>query len=308
MAIDATTSGWAQRMSRMRGTAAAAALALVLVACHRGENQVSGESMVKVDHYTIVGEVLDISKERGRLIVRHEAIPGYMPAMTMEFAVSPGDLENARKGTRISATMIPSDTGDFRLEKIWPAGMPAQTVESKADVLADETKRLGRSAYREIGEDVPEFALFRQDGEVVSSARFRGKQVMLNFIFTRCPVATMCPAAVSRFQQVQQKARAEGVTNLELVSISLDPTFDTPGVLRDYVSTRMIDTSNYSFLTGPEKAIRALLAQFGVLAEFQGELLNHTLATLLIDEKGRIAWRVDGSSWSVDEFVTRMKR
>ena len=71
---------------------------------------------------------------------------------------------------------------------------------------------------------------------------------------------------------------------------------------------RGVDTSNFSFLTGPESAIRDLLTQFGVIAEFKGNLLNHTLATLLIDEDGKIIHRADGSTWEPAEFVGKMKR
>jgi protein SCO1/2 len=116
----------------------------------------------------------------------------------------------------------------------------------------------------------------------------------------------MCPAATLRMVAVQQQARAAGVKNLELISITLDPSNDTPGVLRDYAVGRGIDTSNFSFLTGPEPAIRDLLRQFGVIADFQDGLLRHTLATLLIDEQGRIIHRADGSEWLVDEFVEKM--
>ena len=164
----------------------------------------------------------------------------------------------------------------------------------------------GSAAYREVGEKIPDFALYDQDGRVVSAGRFRGRQIMLNFIYSRCPVATMCPAATLRMMAVQKAARAAGVKNLELISITLDPANDTPGVLRDYAVGRAIDTSNFSFLTGPEPAIRDLLRQFGVIAEFQDGLLKHTLATLLIDEQGRIIHRADGSEWLVDEFVEKM--
>jgi len=250
-----------------------------------------------------------VSTERGRLVVKHEAIPGYMPAMTMEFIVSAGDLANAIEGQRITAEMISTESGDFTLEKIWPADpTKASTIAAGTAALVQDTTIRGRNAYREVGEAVPDFALYDQKGEVVKAERFRGRQMLINFVFTRCPVATMCPAAVSRFQQVQGKAREAGVANLELVSISLDPTFDTPGVLKEYATSRGVDTSNYSFLTGPDAAIKALLAQFGVLAELKGDLLNHTLATILVDENGRIAWRADGSVWSVDEFVGKMKR
>jgi protein SCO1/2 len=131
---------------------------------------------------------------------------------------------------------------------------------------------------------------------------------MLNFIYSRCPVANMCPLSTSKMMETQRLARREGIPNIEFVSITLDPAHDTPGVLRDYADQRGIDTANFSFLTGPEPAIRDLLAQFGVIAQFKGDILDHTLATLLIDEKGRIAWRADGSQWQPAEFVARMHR
>ncbi len=92
------------------------------------------------------------------------------------------------------------------------------------------------------------------------------------------------------------------------MSITLDPERDTPGTLLDYAREHGIDTANFSLLTGPPSAIRDLLAQFGVIAEFQGDLLRHTLATLLIDARGRIVWRADGSLWEPKDFVSRMRK
>ena len=118
----------------------------------------------------------------------------------------------------------------------------------------------------------------------------------------------MCPAATERMMEVQRKARAAGITDLQLISITFDPEHDTPGVLQEYARARGIDTGNFSFLTGPEAAIRDLLTQFGVIAEFQDGLFRHTLATLLIDAQGRIIHRADGSEWTADEFVERMRK
>ncbi len=259
--------------------------------------------------YPLTGEILAVDATAKTLRVRHDEIVGFMPAMAMDFDVSAGDLAIAKPGRRIKAELVATGSGDFKLERIWPVD-PAEIapVETAARALEQETVIRGNRAYREVGENAPDFVLFDQEGRVVKSERFRGRQVMLNFIFTRCKVAKMCPAAVARFQQVQQLAREAGVANLELVSISLDPTYDTPGVLKEYALVRSINTTNYSFLTGPEAAIRSLLAQFGVLKEFRGNILNHTATTLLIDENGRIIHRADGSSWDVQEFVQNIKK
>jgi protein SCO1/2 len=160
-----------------------------------------------------------------------------------------------------------------------------------------------------VGEDLPSFALYDQTGEVVDISRYRGKYILLNFIYTRCPIATMCPAAVNLMEAVQHDVREAGRSEeLELISITFDPEYDTPGVLREYAEIRGIDTSNYSFMTGPETAIKDLLRQFGVLAQVQGPLIQHTLATLLIDPQGRIIDRADGSQWDVVQFARKILR
>jgi protein SCO1/2 len=232
-----------------------------------------------------------------------------MPAMTMEFIVTAGDIALAKPGQHIRAEMIPSKDGDFRLEKIWPDdAAAAAAVAASARALREDTHNRGKAAYREIGEAIPNFTLYDQEGRVVPSGRFTGKQIMLNFIFTRCPVATMCPASTAKMMMTQKLARDAKVPDIEFVSITLDPAYDTPGVLKDYALARGIDTANFSFLTGPETAIKDLLAQFGVIAEFEGDLIKHTLATLLIAENGKIIHRADGSAWEAADFVAKMKK
>ena len=263
----------------------------------------------KEERYPLTGEILRVDAAKRVLIVQHDEIKGYMPAMTMEFNVSAGDAALAKPGQKIRAEMVSPPNGELRLEKIWPADKAtADTVAAVALQLRQDTHTRGKGAYREIGETVPDFALYDQSGRVVQSSRFRGKQIMINFIFTRCPIATMCPAATIKMINVQRLAREAAVPNLELISITLDPTFDTPGVLKEYADVRGIDTKNFSFLTGPATAIKDLLTQFGVIAEFEGDLIKHTLTTLLIDANGKIAHRADGSMWEPAEFVAKMKR
>jgi protein SCO1/2 len=258
--------------------------------------------------YPLRGEIIAVNRQQKTLTISHEAIPGLMPAMTMEFSVGDGDVGTAKAGSHIRGELV-RHGDDFHLERIWPDDrVSVASVAAATNALRQDTAVRGAAVYREVGEKIPEFALYDQDGQVVSASRFRGRQIMLNFIYTRCPVATMCPAATLRMMAVQEAARTAGVKNLELISITLDPANDTPGALREYAAARGIDTGNFSFLTGPEPAIRDLLAQFGVIAEFRDGLVRHTLATLLIDEQGRIIHRADGSEWLVDEFVEKMRK
>ena len=302
----------------MKTNALAAAAALVLLCafgCARSGSDAQGAAKsdpaaggLAEGHYLLTGEVVSVDREHQTVRVNHEEIKGFMPAMMMDFSVSEGDAAQAKPGQRIRAELIPDKKNGFRLEKIWPDDkVSAETVAAGARQLREDTHNRGKAAYREVGETVPDFALYDQSGRVVQSARFRGKQIMINFIFTRCPDATKCPAATAKMMAVQKLAREAGVANLEIISITLDAAFDTPGVLHDYAVTRGIDPSNFSFLTGPENAIKDLLTQFGVIAEFRGVLLVHTLTTLLVNENGKIVHRADGSVWEPQDFVAKMR-
>jgi protein SCO1/2 len=283
---------------------------LLALGCGRaGDGSVAAAPAADERHYPLTGEVLSADPAKRILVVRHNAVAGYMPAMTMEFAVSRGDAAVAHPGERIRADLIVDKAGNVRLESIWPDDkVSLDSIDAGARMLHQDTFEKGREAFRDLGDTVPSFVLFDQSGRVVDSARFRGRQVMMNFIYSRCPVANMCPLSTAKMIETQKLARQAGIADIEFVSITLDPVHDTPGVLKDYADARGIDTGNFSFLTGPEPAIRDLLTQFGVIAEFRGDILDHTLATLLIDQKGRIVWRADGSQWQPAEFVSRMRK
>jgi len=292
---------------------AVVSLSLVFSACKPAASSSKPDEaaapVAKDKRHPLTGEIIKADPERLTLLVKHDAIPGFMAAMTMEFSATAGDVANAREGQRIRAEVVEREDGEFALEKIWPVDPVADAkIATAGGALRQDTSIRGRRAYREVGENLPDFALYDQTGQVVSPARFRGKQIMLNFIYTRCQVATMCPLATANMTVAQRKAKEAGVTDIEFISITLDPEYDTPGVLLTYAKQRGIDTTNFSFLTGPEGAIKDLLTQFGVLAEFEGSILKHTVSTLLIDAQGKIVWRTDGSQWSPDEFVQKMKK
>jgi protein SCO1/2 len=286
---------------------AVTALLLLPCGCSRPEPKTTANAAPSAFH-DIRGEIVSIDRARGVLLIHHEEIPDYMPAMTMEFTAPGVDLATLHEGQHLSARMGKPVDGvfpltEFRLRET----ADDQAVAAAALALRQDTHTRGKDAYREVGEAAPSFTLYNQDGRATSFAHFRGKRVVLNFIFTRCPIATMCPASTAKMMALQAAAKKAGVKNFELVSISFDSAYDTPPVLKAYAAARGIDTSNFSFLTGPENAIRDLLEQFGVIAEPSESVFKHSLATLLIDETGKIAHRGDGSQWSPDDFLQRLR-
>jgi protein SCO1/2 len=279
-------------------------VALLAAGCSRPAEKDPGPAAAS---YAIRGEIVGLDHARRVLLIHHEEIPGYMPAMTMEFSAAGVDLTKLREGQRLAARMGAPVDGVFPLTEFRLLDSPDdRAVAAAALALRQDTHTRGKHTYREVGETAPTFTLYNQDGKATAFDHFRGKRVVLNFIFTRCPVATMCPAATAKMMALQAAAKNAGIGDLELVSISFDSAYDTPPVLKAYAEARGIDTSNFSFLTGPENAIRDLLAQFGVIAEPGENVFKHTLATLLIGPNGKILHRVDGSAWAPEDFLKRL--
>ncbi|MCZ6672965.1 MAG: SCO family protein [Verrucomicrobia bacterium] len=258
--------------------------------------------------YWLTGEILSKSEERQTLLVRHDEITGFMPAMTMEFKVSRGDFIIAKPDMTIRAILFKDEEG-FRLKNIWPNQKEQSRILQKATrILKKDTEKRGFRVYRDIGEKLPQFALYNQNAELVYPDMFRGKQIVINFIFTRCPDANMCPLSTTKMMQLQAKAAQAGITNLQLISVTLDPEYDTPGVLNEFASIRGIDTSNFSFLTGPESLLKNLFRQLGISLFTEDNLIRHSLNTLLIDESGQIVHIQEGSTWDPDDLFNRLHR
>jgi protein SCO1/2 len=157
---------------------------------------------------------------------------------------------------------------------------------------------------------MPRFSLTDQNGERISLNTFRGQPFVLTFVFTRCPVPNFCPRMSNNFEE-RQKTIKQGRGTLgktRLLSITLDPDYDTPEVLSDYAAFHHADRQIWTFATGQEREIDALTRAFSVYRQTEGGTISHGLATALIDKNGKIdkIWR--GNSWTPTEVIEEIER
>lgn len=152
---------------------------------------------------------------------------------------------------------------------------------------------------------MPLFSLTNQNGERISLNTLRGQLFVLTFVFTRCPLPNFCPLMSNNFKKLQTaiKGSSDALGNTRLLSITLDPGFDTPEVLKMYAGYHHADPQIWSFATGDEKEIDALTRAFSVYRQTEGGTISHGLATALIDKDGKIAklWR--GNGWKPAEVI-----
>jgi len=223
--------------------------------------------------------------------------------------VGVGDLGIGWAGRRVRGELVESD-GRLRLERVFPAD-PVELRE-EAEVAASlrrDTVERGRLVARTTGDDAPIFLLWDQDGGVVRSSDLRGKPYVVNFIFTRCKAAEMCPASTASMVALGKALREAGLGDkVRLVSVSFDPAHDSPGVLRAYAQSWGADPAQHRFLTGQREMIRDLMRQQGILTMQTDGTIVHNAATVVVSAQGRIVARKEGPRFLPEDFLPLLTR
>ena len=156
---------------------------------------------------------------------------------------------------------------------------------------------------------MPQFRLTNQNSEPISLDTFRGRPFVLTFVFTRCPLPNFCPRMSNNFEELQTaiKTGSDALATTRLLSITLDPGFDTPEVLKSYAGYHHADPQSWTFATDDEKEIEELTRAFSVYRQTEGGTISHGLATALIDNNGKVVriWR--GNAWKPEEVIEEIR-
>jgi protein SCO1/2 len=237
--------------------------------------------------FAVKGVVKKVEPENGRLIIAHEAIPGFMDAMTMPFRV---------KDPTVLATIQAGDSVSFRLSVTADQSWIDNVVKIRA-----LTPRL-TATDRELAEVAPpavashprhpllNYAFTNELGEPVRLGDFRGQVLAMTFFFSRCPIPDYCPRLMKNFQEASRKLRdtPSAPTNYHFLAVTFDPEFDTPARLKAYAEGFSYDANHWSFLTGPSNKVAELARLSDVKYRRDGVFFNHDLRTLIIDGAGRL--------------------
>lgn len=220
-----------------------------------------------------------------------------------------GDLAIGWAGRRVRGELVTSE-GRLRLERVFPADAEElRRVAEVTDALRRDTVERGRLAARAPGDLAPAWMLWDQSGRLTPSADLRGKPVVVNFIFTRCRVANMCPASTASMATLARDLRAAGLAGqVQLVSITFDPAHDSPGVLRLYAESSGLDASQHRLLTGDARQIKDLMAQCGIQTIQADGTLVHNAATLVLSAEGRIKLRREGPRFEAEDILPTLRQ
>jgi protein SCO1/2 len=252
--------------------------------------------------FHVRGEIRGIDGEAKQIRIKHEEIPDYMAAMTMPFDVrDSGLLRGLKIGDEIGFELVVTreDSWISSIQKLSETAMTAIT-----DISRNATNEIERV---QIGETVPNFTLTAQNGETIQLKGFRGQAVLVTFIYTRCPLPNYCPLMSKNFASLQERLGKKFPGKFHLISVSIDPLFDQPAVLKKYAVRYTEDDSSWTFATGNTEQIDAIGNLFGLVQERAGGLINHDLRTALIGPDGRLVHVWKSNAWTPFEIQRRVE-
>jgi protein SCO1/2 len=248
------------------------------------------------------GKVVSVDKAQRQVTVAHEEVKGYMPAMTMPFSLKDEwAFDVLSPGDEIGAALI-VDGSSYRLEEI---------AISKRDVgQSSDASKSSAENEPQRGDEVPDFSFINQDGKRINLKQYRGKALMLTFIYTRCPVPDFCTLMSNNFARVDQELRKtpDLYSQTHLLSISIDPKYDTPKVLRSYGAAH---TGNFSeekfahweFVTGEAEEVQRAAKYYGLTYYPETDQIVHALRTAVITPDGKVFVIYRGNEWKPDDAL-----
>jgi protein SCO1 len=235
--------------------------------------------------YSVEGLVVETIPAQRQIVVAHRPIDNYMPAMTMPFRVGPEvDLEELAPGTRVGF--------ELNVGKHASVARRVRVLAPKSDVILPKPP-LNKVS---IGQKMPLFSLIDQAGKTVALSDFAGKVVVVDFIYTRCPLPDVCPRLSATFASVSKK-----MAGVEFLSITIDPQFDTPAILSEY-ARRWQAGESWRFLTGTPEQIQEVAGLFGLIYWPEEGSITHTVATAVIGRDGTLVAKIEGAGYRPDQL------
>jgi protein SCO1/2 len=264
-----------------------------LAACRRNERR-----------YDLKGKVVMVEKEKHLVTISHENVEGLMPAMTMPFTVpNQADLDYLAPEDRVTATLV-IDGSQSWLENLFVTRISADSSGNSGGPPPTEAQP---------GDEVPNYTLVNQDGKQIRLHDYRGKALLLTFIYTRCPLPEYCTLMSNNFAQIDRQLEKEPAVwmRTHLLSVSIDPKYDTPPVLRSYGAAHTERYENetfkhWEFASGEQ--VKDLAQFFGLRYFDENDQIIHGLKTVIIQPDGKIAKVYTGNEWKPEDVANELKR
>jgi protein SCO1/2 len=259
--------------------------------------------------YPLRGAVVSVNAAQQEIALKNEAIPGFMAPMTMEYKVTdPAAIGEMHPGDTISATLLDDGganaSGELRLTNV--------VILTQAQ---PDYKPAVQYHVPTPGDAVPDFTLLNQSGRTIDLKRFRGRVLAMTFIYTRCPLSDYCPRMSHNFAEIDKALEGDPklYKQTHLLSVSFDPTYDTPTILKiyggSYTGRFAQETFQHWDFAAPQVAELPAMEQYFSVGVTPGEhgSLQHSLSTVVIGKDGKVVAFWPTNDWTVDEVLAKIK-
>jgi protein SCO1/2 len=264
--------------------------------------------------FKIRGKIVATDVAAGQVTLDHEAVPGFMDAMIMPYKLAdPSIMSELHPGDKIVADVIVDQIdandpqGGFRNARLDNIVVVAQ---AKPDYNPPVHYHVPAA-----GDPVPDFALLNQSGKTIHIAQFKGRVLLMTFVYTRCTLADYCPRMSRNFAEIDKALATDPAVyaKTHLLSVSFDPTYDTPAVLRSYGGAYTGEYTkekfqHWDFAAPPVKELDAMAQFFDVgIMPGTNKSLTHSLSTVLIGKDGKVIAWYPTNDWQPAAMVAAVK-
>jgi protein SCO1/2 len=280
-----------RRPSSVRARLAAVAFLALATTCAGCSSTGAPEA-----RYDLRGTVVEVDREHGEIGIAHEEIPGFMDAMTMSFPVAEWVLGAAAPGDTINAELVVTGS-KTRLENVSLSKAPGPNDPDPDNIVEGAPP----------GTLIPDLTFTNQTNHLVRLRDLDNGLRVVTFIFTRCPLPDYCPLMNQRFQELDAELASEPelARRVSLLSVTLDPDYDTPEVLNTYSKPYLTDDLNvrrWDFATAEPGVIRELAQFVGLVYRSESDQIIHSLRTAVIDPSGKVVRVFRGNDWKAGEL------
>jgi protein SCO1 len=248
--------------------------------------------------FDLKGKVISVDKENRQVTMAHEEIKGFMEAMTMPFTVKDDwALGVLAPGQTVEATLV------VQADRSWIEGIRISKTEPAPEPVTT-TSVLKR------GDEVPDFGLLNQDNKPIKLSQYRGRPLLLTFIYSRCPFPEFCPLTSKNFAEIYRNLPSLPPSQKpHLLTISFDSDYDTPAVLRNYARRYMnpLSFEDWEFATGSMDQIRGITTYFGLIYRKESGQITHSLVTALIGPDGKLAHLYLRNEWTPKDVLADLR-
>ena len=247
--------------------------------------------------YAVRGVIQQIPPDHRHVTIKHEKIPGYMAAMTMDFSVHDTNaLAGFAPGDQITFTLVVTETDDWieNLKKIGAFGLSGSPGWHAVE------------PGLEVGDTLPDYEFTSENGNAIHFADLRGRAVAFTFFFTSCPLPEYCPRMNRNFSEARKILLADtnAPANWQMLSISFDSDVDRPQILSSYAKFyRGDDTNRWLFAVASTNTLAGLAPKVDLSFWREGGSISHNLRTVVLDPGGKIARQFDGNDWTPPQLA-----